>query len=337
MHEHDIKIHVHYPAETGRLTLRTDLDWEKDLEPVAIEEDGTRSTFELKSTEPFHYFKPILWQDNEKHWAQGNNYLALTHAGGTEREIYPYFFGDRQCSVCTLRELEDGERQHKFRVFYPPGYDENTLKSYPVLYMQDGQNLFFPNEAFMGRDWKVDETLGILDQMSAVDKVIVVGIYPQDRMEDYTSPGFDSYGRFLTQTLKPYVDTHYRTRPERENTAVMGSSLGGVVSFHLAWQHPEIFGMAACMSSTFGYRDTLRERVAEEEKRPTRFYLDSGWPRDNYEVTRDMRTLMVRRGYDEGDDLFYFAFPEAMHNESAWAMRVHLPFQLFFGRPRLAV
>ena len=111
----------------------------------------------------------------------------------------------------------------------------------------------------------------------------------------------------------------------------MGSSLGGVVSFYLGWQWPDVFGNAACMSSTFTYNDDLMERVAGEAKRDVRFYLDSGWPRDNYEVTRGMRDLLVRRGYRFGEDLLYFAFPNALHNERSWAVRSHIPFQFFFG------
>jgi pimeloyl-ACP methyl ester carboxylesterase len=112
----------------------------------------------------------------------------------------------------------------------------------------------------------------------------------------------------------------------------MGSSLGGVVSFYLAWEWPQIFGMAACLSSTFGFRDDLRERVASEPRRDLRLYLDSGWPRDNYEATRNMRALLLRRGYREGEDLLYLGFPEALHNEAHWAMRAHVPFQFLFGR-----
>ena len=332
----EIVIHVTYPLGTqpgDRLALRTDQDWFSDLLPAEVSADRHHTTFRFVATEPFHYFKPVLYLGGELHWAQGNNYLALGN-GGSEREIYPYFFGDRQCSVCNIKELGDGDHRHEFRVFYPPGYDENYLKRYPVIYMQDGQNLFFPNEAFGGTHWMIEETLGLLDQMNAIDKLIVVGVYPKNRMRDYTQPGYDAYGEFLVKELKPYIDSNYRSLTGPENTAVMGSSLGGVVSFYLAWQYPDIFGMAACMSSTFGFQDDLRARVEAEAKRPVRFYLDSGWPHDNYEVTRDLRTLLLRRGYDDGHELTYLAFPEALHNEKSWAMRVHIPIQLFFGRVR---
>jgi predicted alpha/beta superfamily hydrolase len=277
----------------------------------------------------------VLWIGEEMVWAQGNNVLALAD-GGSLVDVYPHFRSDPECSVCELKQLEDDEgRQHAYRVFYPPGYSENTLRRYPVVYMQDGQNLFFRKEAFQGHHWRVTETLHLLTAMNALKPVIVVGVYPKDRMEDYTRPGYARYGRFLVEALKPEIDARYRTLLGPEQNAVMGSSLGGVVSFYLAWEHCGTFGMAACMSSTFGYRDNLRERVTSEPKRPLRLYLDSGWPRDNYEVTRDMRALLVRCGFEEGSDLQYLAFPEALHNEASWALRAHLPFQFLFGR-RLA-
>lgn len=328
----EVVVQVVYPlAPAGRLTLRWDRDWRQDVEPFAVSADRTRTTFRFTSRGPFHYFKPVLHQDGGQEafsWAQGNNYLALA---GSEREVFPYFRGDRSCGACDLEHLGEGEQRHEYRVFYPPGYEENYLKHYPVLYMQDGQNLFFPNEAFGGNSWKIGETLHLLDQMNAVDKLIVVGIYPQDRNREYTRPGYRDYGRFLVEQLKPAIDAGHRTLPGPESTAVMGSSLGGVVSFYLAWEHPEVFGMAVCMSSTFGYRDDLRERVAAEAKRPVRFYLDSGWPQDNYEVTRDLRMRLLGRGYEEGRDLHYLAFPEALHQEKDWALRAHIPIQLLFG------
>jgi predicted alpha/beta superfamily hydrolase len=133
-------------------------------------------------------------------------------------------------------------REHRFRVFLPPGYHENTLKKYPVLYMHDGQNLFFREEAFVGNSWMTDNVLTVLDKMNAIEEVIVVGIYPNERMSEYTLPGYEDYCRFLVETLKPLIDARYRTLAGATDTAVMGSSLGGVVSFYLGWQRPDVFG-----------------------------------------------------------------------------------------------
>jgi enterochelin esterase-like enzyme len=75
-----------------------------------------------------------------------------------------------------------------------------------------------------------------------MEEVIVVGICPNERMTEYTLPGYEDYGRFLVETLKPMVDAKYRTLSGPTDTAVMGSSLGGVVSFYLGWQWPDVFG-----------------------------------------------------------------------------------------------
>jgi predicted alpha/beta superfamily hydrolase len=327
-----VHVRVHYPLARGRLALRCESDWTANVEAARASADGTLHEFHLPVTGPYVYYKPVIADGTTLRWSVGDNCLALaSHADGVD--VHPYFEADERCSACELRELRDGTgRRHSFRVFYPPGYHENTLRRYPVLYMQDGQNLFFQDEAFQGAHWRVGETLRALDAMNACEQAIVVGIYPNERMEDYTQPGYESYGRFVVQTLKPHVDAEFRTLADAGHTAVMGSSLGGVVSFYLAWQYPRVFGRAACMSSTFGFRDDLKQRVASEPRRPVHFYLDSGWPRDNYEVTRDMRALLELRGYREGADLHYYAFPEARHDEQHWAMRCHLPFQLFFGR-----
>ena len=133
--------------------------------------------------------------------------------------------------------------------------------------MQDGKNLFFPEEAFLGHEWQVDEALQMLDETSAIDKVVVVGVHCGDRMEEYTKPGYESYARSVVEEIKPEVDRRLRVLTDPADTGVIGSSLGGVVSFYMAWEYPEVFGFAACMSSTFCFRDDLVDRVLAEPKR----------------------------------------------------------------------
>lgn len=323
-------VRVFYPTTNARVVLRTDADWNAVVEPLGPPEGGTCWSFAVESSEPFFYFKPCLVDPSgDFRWSVGANYLAVASVPGP-RDAYPYFFEQAGGHITDAVDVADSG--HRVRVYRPPGYDENTLKHYPVLYMQDGANIFFKDEAFLGRDWEVDETLDLLDSMNLVHKVLVVGIYAGDRMREYTRPGYQEYADGIVGAIKPLVDRSFRTLPGPATTAVMGSSLGGVVSFYLGWQRPDVFGMAACLSSTFGYRDDLFERVAREPKRNVRFYLDSGWPRDNYEATQAMRDLLIHRGYEPGRDLLYFAFPGQSHDERAWAGRIHLPFQFFFGK-----
>ena len=327
-----LTIEVRYPLERGRLTLRADTDWGRDIDPDAADAQAGRFTFHVATPAPFLYFKPVLHNERGTHWARGENNLCLA-AGSGRAEVYPFFFEEPGCTECTLAEkvAREADRRHRFRVFLPPGYHENGLARYPVVFMQDGQNLFFPEESFGGAHWQVRETLSLLDSMSLVRKAIVVGVYPDDRTRDYTRPGYEEYGHFLVRDLKPWVDATYGTLRRPDETAVIGSSLGGVVSFYLAWEYPETFGMAGCLSSTFGWRDDLMERVASEPRRSVRFYLDSGWPGDNYEVTRGMRDRLISRGYEPGKNLFYLAYPGSRHDENAWAGRLHVPFQFFYG------
>lgn len=329
---HEFRIRVRYPAGDARIALRTDVDWERDVAPVGVATDRTSHDFVVQAPRPFLYFKPRLLGRHDEAWSQGANYLAT--AGAIAREIHPHFSPDSHCSECVLFELDDGAgRRHHVRAFHPPGYWENTLRRYPVLYLQDGPNLFFPGEARAGTHWGVAETLRTLDAMNAATQAIAVGIYPRDRETDYTAPGYDDYARFVVNVVKPWVDRTYRTLPSPRHTGTLGSSLGGVAALHLAWSHPQAFGMAACLSSTFGWRDDLRERIATGPRPPIRVYLDSGWPQDNYEATRDLRSLLVARGFREGVDLHYLAFPHARHDEAAWATRLHVPIQLFNGAP----
>lgn len=330
-----VLVRVHYPLHEGRLVLRSDADWEQDLEPSSTDPGESCTHFELALDAPYRYFKPILVDGERRSWSRGQDFLAIR---GRERvlDLYPHFDEDSKCHVCDLHQVPSGfgDAGYTVRVWLPPGYDENPLESYPVLYMQDGQNLFFPGEAFQGEHWRVGETLGILESMNLVRRVIAVGVHARERERDYTMPGYEAYGRFLADELDPWVSAHYRTLCGPANRALLGSSLGGVVSLAVAWSRPDVFGNAGCLSSTFGWRDDLFERVLTEEKRPIRVYLDSGWPRDNYEVTRAMLHALRSRGFREGADLCYLAFPEAQHSERSWALRAHLPFQWFYRSDR---
>src|SRR5262245_15266804 len=201
------QLRVRHPAGHGRMVLRTELDWDRDLEPVEVSDDGTTSTFALAARKPFLYFKPCLRPpDGAARWSVGPNLLVLMTTQGV-RDVFPYFEGSTKGSFSEVLERDSAilGRKHLLRVYLPPGYHENPLRSYPVLYMQDGKNLFFPEEAFQGREWRVEEALHLLDGMSAVDHAVVVGIHSGDRMAEYTSPGYQAYARAIVEEVKPEV------------------------------------------------------------------------------------------------------------------------------------
>jgi predicted alpha/beta superfamily hydrolase len=325
-------LRVTYPAGRGRVALRTEQDWERDLEPIAVTEDGNTSTFRLQADQPFIYFKPCLVSDAGRHWSVGPNKLLLM-AEEDQRVSYPFFLSPETGRFSSLIEFPSRVlgRAHRLRVYVPPGYDENTLATFPVAFMQDGQNLFFPDEAFLGRDWEVERTSATLRAMSAVEDLVIVGIHSDDRMREYTAPGYEAYGRSLAEEIVPEAQRLLRIGTHRQHRSVWGSSLGGVVSFYSVWQHPDVFGAGVCMSSTFSHKDNLIDRVLSEPARDVAFYLDSGWPGDNYEVTMGMAMALVTRGWRYGLNLLHLCFPHAEHDESAWGLRLHLPLQILNG------
>ena len=224
------------------------------------------------------------------------------------------------------------------RIYLPPGYDAQPQQRYPVLYMHDGQNLFDARTAAYGAAWEIGTTMDRLIASRTIVPAIVVGIdNTGDRMAEYTpccDPQYgggklDAYMAFIVDTVKPWADTHLRTLPDREHTAIMGSSLGGIASVYIAQRHPEVFSRAAGVSSSFWWN--RGEFIAKVPARqPVKFYLDAGTDQDGIEQTLQMRDAMLARGYRLNEDLVFYSADAAIHNERSWAARVQRPLAWFF-------
>jgi len=167
-------------------------------------------------------------------------------------------------------------------IYLPPDYD-STNKKYPVLYMHDGQNLFDEAESFAG-EWNVDETLEAMYRECNFG-IIVVGIENarEHRMDEYTpflnkeykrGGEADSYLKFLVEELKPYIDSTYRTL--KDNTALLGSSLGGLVSIYAGFKYPEIFKRVGSMSGAFWFNPEIVDFIKRANQSPEKIYLDYG-------------------------------------------------------------
>jgi predicted alpha/beta superfamily hydrolase len=217
-------------------------------------------------------------------------------------------------------------------VWLPPGYLVHPRKRYPVLYMHDGQNILDPKTAFVGVDWEVDECSEQLIREKKITPFIIVGIYntPQ-RLAEYgdTTVG-EKYRRFITEEVKPFIDSKYRTKRGREHTGVMGSSLGGLCSLLLLWKHNDVFSKAACLSSSFYFNDRSAFRLIREskEKKDVRLYFDSG--EDGKRDAQKMFALLIQKGYRLTRDIEYYYASGAQHTESAWANRLMRPLTFLF-------
>lgn len=219
-------------------------------------------------------------------------------------------------------------------VWLPPSYSSLNEKKYPVLYMHDGQNLINPDTSFAGIDWQVDETVTKLIKADRMKEIIVVGINnTKDRLEEYSdSEKGNNYINFMINELKPFIDSQYRTLTDSKNTAVMGSSMGGLISFLAAWKHPEVFSMAGCMSSSFYYDDDKIFDLVNNNKPPKglKLYIDHG--EDGLTRGQKMFALLTIMGFVIGTNIDYFYAPGADHNEKAWAERLERSLLFFFGK-----
>jgi predicted alpha/beta superfamily hydrolase len=222
-------------------------------------------------------------------------------------------------------------------VYLPPGYEENLQRRFPVLYLHDGQNVFDTSTSFTGTEWGVDETAEHLVQQGRVAPLIIVAINHAglQRANEFaptrdTRRGAggqaDAYTRFVVEELKPYVDRTFRTQPAAAQTAVGGSSLGGLVTLHIGLEHPEVFGALAVLSPSIWWdrRAVLTRLEALPDRLPWRIWLDVGTAegRDTVRNTRALKGILQEKGWRPGTDLSYLEAHDAPHAESAWAERV---------------
>jgi predicted alpha/beta superfamily hydrolase len=240
-------------------------------------------------------------------------------------------------------------------VWLPPNYNADDASGYNVLYMQDGQNLFESQKSFIGVDWGLDQTMAGLCRKKEIRPTIVVGIWntPQ-RLREYLpqrpfcnhlshqsrrrvikryggTPISDKYLRFLVDELKPFVDRRYRTRPERESTFVMGSSMGGLISLYAICEYPHIFGGAGCLSTHWpiAHRSFLKFLKAWlPEPRRHKIYLDYGDEANSagYLINQKRVERILRdKGFKFAKDWFGDWHAGAPHSETAWRARVQVP------------
>jgi predicted alpha/beta superfamily hydrolase len=246
-------------------------------------------------------------------------------------------------------------------VWLPPGYDKDTARRYPVLYMHDGQNVFDPATSYAGVDWGVDETMTRLIGAGRVREAIVVAVWntpkrlqeympqrPVKDIADFHVPGLpnssaadivsDAYLAFLVTELKPFIDTTFRSLPQRSDTFVMGSSMGGLISQYALSMYPEVFGGAGCVSTHWPAGEgILVDDFAAHLPDPAthRYYFDYGTATldAKYEPYQRRADEVLRKaGYVESQNWITRKFPGAEHSERAWRLRVEEPLRFLLGR-----
>jgi glycogen operon protein len=218
-------------------------------------------------------------------------------------------------------------------VCLPPSYDALPHRSWPVLYLHDGQNLFDRGTSF-AEEWRADEAL-----RTAADsglEAILVGIpnANESRIDEY-SPFHDAkaggggkgdaYVSFLTDTVKPAIDEAFRTSGERLETGIAGSSMGGLISLYAFFQRSDVFGFVGAMSPALWFaRRAFFPWLKPRPRTGGRVYLDAGTKEGPFvlaDVAR-LRDVLVERGYRLNRDLRFVLETGGRHDERAWGRRL---------------
>ncbi|NER18514.1 alpha/beta hydrolase [Spongiivirga citrea] len=244
-------------------------------------------------------------------------------------------------------------------VFLPAGYDQNDSTPYHVLYMHDGQNVFNPSTSYTKIDWGVDETIDSLMRIGAIEKTIVVAPWntfktrfieympaqpkeatDNDQARKALMDNFggekllsDEYLEFLVKELKPFIDKTYNVSTKAEDTFIMGSSMGGLISLYAISKYPDVFGAAGCVSTHWpipmigdAYIATLPSTLPDPKTH--KIYFDYGTETldaqyEPYQMRVDK--IMTDKGYVKNENWITQKFEGADHSEKSWNARAHIP------------
>ncbi|MFT6990717.1 MAG: putative alpha/beta superfamily hydrolase [Paraglaciecola sp.] len=219
------------------------------------------------------------------------------------------------------------DRQRTIRLYLPPSYHQSK-RDYPVIYMHDGQNLFDDMTAYAS-EWGIDESLNQLAEKHGFE-VMVVAIdngadFRMNELSPWENKRFgeaqgEQYMDFIVEVVKPYIDTNFRTQPDRLHTAILGSSMGGLISHYAVHAYPEVFSKAGIFSPSYWYSQEVFS-YTQSKKAPldARLYVMYGDKEGDGMIadTNKMQRQLKQQGHPRKNILFK-RVPEGEHNEQLW-------------------
>jgi len=215
-------------------------------------------------------------------------------------------------------------RQRRVWIYLPAGY-ATSKKKYPVIYMHDGQNLFDEYTAGYGQEWGVDE---FMDKLPQQQQAIIVGIDHggDNRITEYDpydskygNGRGDDYAKFMVETLKPYIDSHYQTLTDAKHTTVAGSSMGGIISMYIAVKYPKVFGRAGIFSPAFWIGPQIYDYAKANALKTSRFYFVCGDLEGDTEVAETQKMADILKAKDLPEkNIPVTVIKGAKHNEQQW-------------------
>jgi predicted alpha/beta superfamily hydrolase len=239
----------------------------------------------------------------------------------------------------------------RVRILLPACYQATATQRYPVLYVQDGQNLFDDNESFSGQAWHLDRVIPDLISAGQIQPLIVVAIdhagierlaefAHQDRIHNGQAIAArgSCYEEFLADELKPLIDRLFLTRPEATANTLMGSSMGGLVSLNIGLRRSRQFGAVVALSpSCWWDPNALKTDLQRYQKAliGLKIWLDIGGHEGRYgDEVEDIAAHIAQLSGNDEDMFRYYLDPAANHSEVDWRNRVHLPLKFLFGVDR---
>ena len=294
--------------------------------------------------------------------------ICLSIIGSAQNKITP----DLSVSSGKIERIENFKSNfimpRNVDIWLPKGY--TSSKKYNVVYMHDGQMLFDSTQAWNKKEWKVDEVLSRLIKSKKIESCIVVGIWNNgaERISEYFPSKIfnilddktkkllsekycngkpaqgDNYLKFVVTEVKPFVDQNYSTYTDKDHTFVMGSSLGSLISMYAICEYPDIFGGAACMSTSwfssiepnYEIPTAVFQYLKNNFVAPLghKLYMDYGTGESDkpYELTQSFVDLIVKgKGFDENNYMSK-VFDKAEHNEIAWSERLNVPMEFLLPK-----
>lgn len=250
-------------------------------------------------------------------------------------------------------EMPQLNRKRRIRVYLPKDYHQ-TDKRYPVLYMHDGQNLFYDDEASYGSSWKMGESLDKIYDTGVNSGVILVAIDNNPdglkRLDEYCpwvslvlkeymawipvhAVGGEGvpYGEFIVETLKPYIDNNFRTYEDAPNTAIAGSSMGGIISLYVGLKYRDVFANIGMFSpAIWAIKDELYGFLNEADLKQSKIYLDIGTAESSDPQNKEFANIYLNDALElekylkpkiDKEKLTLVVDEDGVHNERAWAKR----------------
>lgn len=231
-------------------------------------------------------------------------------------------------------------RTRRIWIYLPEAYQKEPQRYFPVLYLQDGQNIFDAATSYAG-EWYVDESMDQLQEAGVPGAIIVAidngGVLRMNEYSPWNHPRFGDgegaeYVQFIVETLKPYIDTHYRTLSGPEHTGIMGSSMGGLISLYAVVEHQDVFGKAAIFSPSLWYsKEAFRHVQAKGNQKNPKLFLAAG-RLEGPHVIRDLNRLhqtLLKSGFSEAF-IKKEIHEDGKHQEWYWAREFPSAYEWLF-------